>query len=285
MKNITIYRLFMVYTLLLFWGCASDKFNMDDYQSKIVVDGWIEQGHFPQVLLTLSAPYFSEIDSVSLRNYSLTRAKVTISDGEHEEILTLKPNDAYFPPYIYVGSRLRGQTGKTYQLEVIYGGVTAYATTTIPEPVKLDSTYFALEEGHDSLGFIYVKFIDDINKKNYYRTLTKINGEDAKYIPTYFANFNDAYFNGEPIEVGLFKGNKSSIDKTDDIYFAKGDTIMLKFCAIDKASFDFWDSFHKEIMNTGNPFAATNARVESNVTNGLGVWCGYGAAYYKIIAH
>ncbi len=270
--------------LVILGSCIEPDFVVDDYQSQIVVDGWIEQGKFPQVLLTLSAPYFSEIDSVSLRNYSLTRAKVTISDGEITEVLTLKPNDAYFPPYMYVGTSLKGAIGKSYTLTVEYAGITAVATTTIPEPVKIDSLWFARDEGKDSMGFIWIQFTDKPQQKNYYRTLTQIKNSDSKYIPNYFPNWNDDYFDGQKVKISLFRGNKASTDKTDQIYYLVGDTISLKFTAIDKASYDFWSSFQKEIVNTGNPFASTNARVKSNIINGLGIWCGYGSSYYQVIA-
>jgi hypothetical protein len=270
--------------MLPFAGCVETDFEFDNYQSEIVVDGWIEPAKYAQVFLTLSVPYFSEVDSVSLRNYALTKAKVTLISDTETEILTLKPNQNYFPPYYYTSTQIKGEVGKSYQLRVEYGGKTATATTSIPEPVQLDSTWFALEPGKDSLGFIYLKFTDNPTRNDYYRTLTQIKNTDAKYIANYLPNFNDQYFNGQLVEVALYKGNKTSTDKTDEIYYTLGDTIFLKFCTVDKQAYDFWYSFQKESLSAGNPFASTNARVASNITNGLGVWCGYGASYYQIIA-
>jgi hypothetical protein len=265
------------------FSCVEPNFEVENYQSEIVIDGWIEQGKSCQVLLTLSAPYFSEIDSISLRKYGLTRAKVTLSNGENSEILTLKPNTLYFPPYYYISTDMKGKAGETYTITVEYGGVTSFATTTIPEPVLLDSTWFALDNNKDSLGYVWIKFKDNANSKDYYRTFTQIIGEDLKYIPNHIPNFNDAYFNGQNIVFSLFKGNKS-IEKEDDFYYKIGDTILLKFSTVDRDSYNFWNSFQKEIANTGNPFASSNARVSSNVTNGLGIWCGYGSTYYQINA-
>lgn len=265
-------------------ACVESDFEFDNYQSEIVVDGWIEPNQYAQVFLTLSVPYFSEVDSVSLRNYALTKAKVTLISDTETEVLTLKPNQDYFPPYFYTSTAIKGEAGKSYQIKVEYLGKTATASTSIPEPVQLDSTWFALEPDKDSLGFIYLKFTDNPNSKDYYRTLTRIKTTDAKYIANYLPNFNDQFFNGQRVEVALYKGNKTTTDKTDEIYYTLGDTISLKFCTIDKAAYDFWYSFQKESMSAGNPFASTNARVASNITNGLGVWCGYGATYYQIIA-
>lgn len=264
-------------------SCVETNFEVSNYNSEIVIDGWIEQGRHCQVLLTLSAPYFSNIDSTSLRNYGLTRAKVTLNDGEKSEVLTLKPNSSYFPPYMYISTRIKGEVGKTYTILVEYSGEKAYATTTIPNPVVLDSTWFELEPNRDSSGYLWLKFTDNPNTKDYYRTLTKISGVNNKFIPNHIPNFNDEYFNGQPIVFSLYKGN-ASIEKMDDFYYKLGDTITLKFTTVDKASYDFWNSFQREAINTGNPFASSNAKVKSNVANGLGIWCGYGATYYRVIA-
>jgi hypothetical protein len=277
----------IIISLIAFFGiqaCDDGTIEIEDYQSEVVVDGWIEPNKNCEVLLTLSAPYFSTIDSSNLGDYALTRAKVTLIGEDDQEILTLKPNTNYFPPYIYKSTRMKGEAGKNYDIVVEYGGQKITATTTIPLPIELDSTWFALEQEKDSLGLIWVKFTDNGEVKNYYRTLTQVMGEDKKFIATYFPNFNDEFFNGKPVEASLLRGNNSNTNKKDSIYFTKGDTIMLKFCTIDKNSFDFWISFQKEIANAGNPFASTNARVKSNVNNGLGIWCGYGASYYQIIA-
>ncbi len=269
---------------IVFVSCVDTNIEVVDYDSEIVVDGWIEQGKSAYVILSLSAPYFSDIDSTNLLEYSLTRAKVTLSDGEDEEILTLKPNDAYFPPYMYYSTRMKGELNKTYTLTVDYRGEQTIAKTTIPNPIILDSVWFALDDNKDSLGFLWIKYTDNVNSKDYYRSLTKVKNKEQRYIPNYIPNFNDEYFNGQDVEIALYKGNKSSIDKSDEFRYLLGDTILLKFSTIDKQSFDFWSSFQKEIMNVGNPFASSNARVASNVTNGLGVWCGYGSKYYEIVA-
>jgi hypothetical protein len=206
---------------------------------------------------------------------------VTIDDGTKKEILTLKPNNNYFPPYVYRSTEMKGEVGKTYSLTVESKGIKATAVTTIPKPVSLDSVWFSTEK--DSLGVIWIKFTDNAESKDYYRTLSKIKNIDSTYIPNKIPNFNDEYFNGQDIQFALYKGNSVIADDID-YYYHTGDTISLKFTTIDKSSFDFWFSFQHELINAGNPFASTNSRVASNVTNGLGIWCGYGATYYNIIA-
>lgn len=270
--------------IVIITGCVPYDYNFEDYKNKVVIDGWIENGKFPIVLLSSSAGYFSEVDSNTIRNYVITSARVEVSDGENSEVLTLKPNDAYFPPYLYQGTEIKGEVGKTYSIKVNYNGQEITAETSIPKPVTLDSVYFKLDAPHDSLGFIWVKFTDNPDEKNYYRTLTRIQSKEEIYYATYIPNFNDNYFNGQAIEVALYQGNKSSLQLQDQIHFQLGDTVSLKFTSIDKASYNFWNTFNREVINAGNPFAAANSRVISNVNGGLGIWCGYGANYYRIIA-
>lgn len=77
------------------------------HESVVVVEGWIEQNSYPQVMLSLSIPYFGSIDSNSLLDYALTVARVTISTDNDSEILTLRPNADYFPPYVYLWHQIK----------------------------------------------------------------------------------------------------------------------------------------------------------------------------------
>jgi hypothetical protein len=87
------------------------------------------------VVLTMSSPYLTHYDSVSIRNTFLNYAKITISSSEgEEEILTLYRENRFFPPFVYKSVSVRGQTGVEYQLTVVVGGKTLSATTSIPRP-------------------------------------------------------------------------------------------------------------------------------------------------------
>ena len=68
---------------------------------EIVVEGWIEDGGFPVVMVTTSVPVSSEYEKWdSLEDHLVRWAKVTVSDGENEVVLTGKMDRNYFPPYI-----------------------------------------------------------------------------------------------------------------------------------------------------------------------------------------
>ncbi len=260
-----------------------DLYYTDNYESQVVVDGSIEYNAPAMVFLTMSSSYFGIIDSVNLLKQIITTAKVTVSDGETEEILTLVKDYDYFPPYFYKTTLLKGETDKVYTLKVIHNGNIITAQTTIPNPVSLDTFYFEPKPDNASLGNIVVEFTDNGNEENYYRFFTLDYSEVPRFIPTYFPLNDDKMFNGQRFRKKIFKGNKSMLNREDDLFFVSGKTINVKIATLDKASFNFWNDIQSEFFNSSNPFGSSNAVVRSNINGGIGVWCGYGSLNYSVV--
>lgn len=73
---------------------------------QIVVEGWIEDGKAPVVMVTTTVPVSTEKQELSSLEKNVVRwATVSVSDGEKEVFLTGRRNDDYFPPYIYIQPR------------------------------------------------------------------------------------------------------------------------------------------------------------------------------------
>ena len=276
-----------VFGLLVFgvFSCNKDlSFDISDPDELIVIDGWIEKGQYAKVFLTRNSPYFSSIDSSSIRSLVLTRAKVTVSDGEKSEVLILRKNENYFPPYIYEGNEIEGDTGKIYTVTAEYGGKSAWAHTTIPSAVALDTVYFEPNPESDSLGSLFLIFKDPRETKNYYRIFTKRKTKDPRYYSTMIMALDDVFFNGETFGFSISRGSKSILSSYGNKYFQLGDTVSVKFCTIDKVQYDFWSSFQDEAFNSGSPFASSLSVIKSNIEgDGLGIWGGYGVSYYNLI--
>jgi hypothetical protein len=283
-ERFNISHLLILFTLAIA-SCNDDLLiDLPRPDDKIIIDGWIDKGQYAKVLLTRNAPYFSSIDSASIRDLVLTRAKVTLSDGESSEVLILRRNDNYFPPYIFEGNEIIGDTGKIFTVTADYGGKSAWASTTIPTSVKPDTVYFKLEANSDSLGTIYIEFTDPPESKNFYRILTKRNSKDRRYISSMVMAIDDKFFSGEKFGFSLSRGPESYISSKGNRYFEIGDTVSIKFCTIDKTHYDFWNSFQDEVLNSSNPFASSLSTVKSNVEgDGLGVWGGYGVSFCTLI--
>lgn len=255
-----------------------------EIKKQLVVDGWIEQNEYANVILTYNTSYFSNLDSASFRSLVATRAKVTLIADHDSEVLTQTKDTNYFPPYLYKSTEIKGKVGHTYNLLIEDEIGTVTATTQILAPVSLDSVWFQTNNNSDSLGVIKGVFSDNISSKDYYRTFTKIKSKNKRFYPTLVSNFEDKYFNGQSFKFSLELGPESYLQPIKNIYFKKGDTITLKVTRIDSTAFSFWLSYFQEVFNSGNPFAASHNKMPTNINGGLGIWCGYGASNYRIIA-
>ncbi len=276
---------YLILLAIFFQGCEQEiDLDLPVTPSKLVVEGWIENGKTAEIILSHTAPYFSVIDSTTLPDFAESHAKVTLYSGTDEEILTLKPNQAYFPPLVYTSVSLLGQTGKTYSIEVVLNGDTITATTTIPKPVELDSVWLAPEPGMEDKYRLWVKLSDNPAEENYYRLLYQRKGKDSQYISTNISTFSDKLYNGETVEMGFLRGFSSMVALEEENYFEAGDTVSVRFCTIDVTQFNFWNVYQNEVLAASNPLATSNNQLNSNIVGGLGIWTGYGTTYYLATA-
>jgi hypothetical protein len=83
------------------------------------------------------------------------------------------------------------------------------------------------------------------------------------------------------IEKGVDRNNSFNLETY--AFFDRGDSIVVKYCNIDKATYDFWRTMEYSYTNIGNPFASPN-KVLSNIQGGgLGYFGGYAAQYKTIV--
>jgi hypothetical protein len=263
--------------------CACKKEEKpESYKPKFVVEGWIENGDYPYVLLTHNLPFFTTVDSAQLAEIIIRYAKVTVSDGTQEEVLTGMRDDRYFPYFVYRGTSLKGKTGGIYKLKIEYAGNVLEAETSIPKTVPLDSIWFS--HRLKDLYQLNVRFQDPPGEKNYYKLYTRF--EDVKtFTPTLMSNQDDKYFDGKKVVLQVNRGAESNLTNKYDPYYTYGDQVMIKFSALPQSGFEFWNSFQDEILNSSNPLLGSTAALKTNIRGpGLGIWCGYGSTVYKMTA-
>jgi len=275
MKNSSISLLI----ILILGSCQPNlDYEIRGYSQKIMVEGYISNGEFPKVYVSLNVPLWKQIDSISILENVIRTAKVTISDGEKTEVLTSGFWDyTHFPPHVYKGFDIKGIAGKTYFLTVEYSGHKMTAQTTIPYDINNLSFKSSALEGNDSLRILSMSFDIDHTKKNAYRVFTK-NKKDNSFVETpilYNAEFTlsgNNSFNINP------KPTKNDSSYTEGIYFLKGDTIEAKLCVIDSASTQFFKALTLFSSTTGVGniyFIGEKDALKSNITSpGFGIWCG-----------
>jgi hypothetical protein len=288
-NKISVSVLCLVSSALFFYSCERDiTVDLPEAEQKIVVEGYIEPGEKAVVMLTRSASFFAPVDSASLVSYLVLNALVTVSDGITTDTLTATIDTNYYVPLVYKSQTLVGQVGRTYSLTVVADGKTLTSVTTLPQPVPLDSVWFKIQEGRDSLGFAWAHLTDPDTLGNCYRWFAKRLHKDKRFLPPPGSVFEDKFINAKSFDFAYNRGSEPNSETEEDTegergYFKRGDTIAVKFCAIDRTHFEFWRIEIIQEQNNGNPFASP-APIPTNINGGLGIWGGYTSTYDTIIA-
>lgn len=267
----------MAITALSLTFCEKDiTLDLPDPPSKVVVEGWIESGAPPIVLLNRNFRYFGTITYDLYQNAMVHDAIVTVSDGTSEVVLpeicwsslteeqkelfgnfagNALPDSladsfdfcvyAAFPPLFI------GEHGKTYTLHITTAdGEQLSAVTTIPMPVPIDSFWIQKHNSPDyadSLRRIYAQFSDPDTMGNYYRYETQRNSEPM--YPGLRSAYDDLIINGKtfqfPIDRAIPRGTENDIDFNAFGYFYLGDTVTIKWITIDRQTYDFWHTLEQ----------------------------------------
>ncbi|MCF8450773.1 MAG: DUF4249 domain-containing protein [Taibaiella sp.] len=285
------YKLLIALLLLVMQtSCEKEvNINLQNSPAQIVVQGGIETNGVPYVLLTSSFSFFSKVDLGTLQNSFIHSAKVEVSDGI--KTITLKEysldTGSSFKFYVYtidtanIANLMLGQNGKHYTLIITHNGIKYTSVTKIPNPQGVDSMWFDKPEfprnsTPDSAKQMYVNYNDPDTPGDYVRYYTQRDNEN------FYSSgiFSDEIINGKTVnKIGLIGGysNDGTFKNRDSlIYFFPGEKVTLKWCAIDKGVYNFWNSLDFAKSAVGNPFS-TPINPMTNIKNGaLGIWAGYG---------
>ena len=272
--------IYILILLAMTFGCSFPDFS--GYEPRIVVEGWIEDGGYPVVIVTTTVPVTDEFrEWESLEEHVIRWAKVTVSDGENDVVLTGRMNSDYFPPYVYTSPHIQGEAGKTYYLTVEYSGRTVTAQTTIPEPKQLE--WLKVVESENGGCFIKAGLKDDPTKKDYYKFFTKTFRKDSIYNSSFMGLINDDVLSEEVAEIivrGTFSPEFGSSESS--VYYSSEDCVMVRLSTLDYDSFCYWEDFEDVLTLSRNPFFPVSKKVRSNVSSGYGYWAGYGSTYYRV---
>ncbi len=252
-------------------------------EKQLVVQGYIEQGKYPIVFLTKSSPYFEKIDSANIAELIASFAKVTVICDGVEDVLTLKYNANYFPVLYYEGTTIVGEIGKSYTLKIELSGKTYTSTTKIVEPVPIDNFSIIKLKNNDVQKFIDVHFTDPSLRPNFYRMYVKRIGKDSTFYPSYLSTFSDFGFDGKPFTYEVVPSFSPIIKTKNENYFIDGDSVILKFCAMEESQYNYWKKIEGQIALASNPFGISSSDPPSTITGGaLGIWAGLSSNYYSI---
>lgn len=285
MKRIYIYFTLVFILLVVFSACRKEiKVKLPEYEQKLVVEASIETDGYATVLLSYSVPFFENYDFTNPIQAFVKGAKVVVSDGVvYDTLVELDPGAGY----IYVGTKLKGQTGKTYYLSIYDNGKTYSADTYIGSPVALDSIYFKGEK--DSLGFMWAHLTEPAGPGNHYRWFAKRYPKDLFFAAPFASVFDDKFVDGKDFHFAFERGAQPNAiqenkDDPERGFYKRGDTVVVKFCTIGKKEFDFWNSYYLNKSSNGNPFSApTNIKSFINGDPALGGFFGYSSSFDTLV--
>lgn len=295
----------VIILLFLVASCTKEvKVDIPGYTEQLVVDGRIETGGFPVVLLSKSQNVYAPTDLEAYINSFISDAQVSVNNGTSTVILSLIPvsslplesqktvaemlklelNELELLPiqvYSSTDPSILGEVGKTYTLQIEYNGKSYSGSTSLLTPVALNNLYWKPDDSNSDYGYSWANLTDPAGQFNGYKWEAKrINHTSTgEYLDDLYKRagyFKDQYFDGLTFEFAV--GNPLKRKDTTHLeeyrhFYRIGDTVVIKLSRLDFATYDFFDKKSAQLGNGGNPFA-TPVNIPSNISGALGIWAG-----------
>ena len=240
--------------------------KLDTGPTQLSVDAQLTNQPGPQTIrLTKTAGYFDSSTSPAA-----TSATVTVTDDAGKTYRFIDSTNTGYYVWKPIGKDTLGHTGRTYQLNIAYGGETFQATSKINPVPPVDSLIFvkrALNPLSTTQGYRAEFYAVDIPKRvDYYRIKFLRNGE-LQNKPNNIVTSQD----------GVFGGNLSLTDgltfivpirrsiNPDSLYALK-DIVKVEVHSLNADAFLFWQQVRTQVTN-GGLFATPPANVPTNIIN------------------
>ncbi len=311
-----LYAIALVLGLAFALSCTKEvKIDIPGFKEQLVIDGSIETGMPPIVIISRSKDIYSPTNIEAFLSGFVADASVYVSDGTNEYQLDLLCSDD-LPPgtedlvagflgvtpeqlaqfnicaYTSLNPAVWGQVGKTYHLRVEHEGKEYTGTTQLLQPHALDSLWWEEENDNPGYGFSYATLSDPPGTYDAYkweaRRINMVDGKpvDGYYKPTFNNVFEDEFFDGKTFNFyyeNPWTSSNYDLPVNQRGRYAAGDTVVVKFSKIDQGTYDFLYSKVMQSLSSGNPFASP-MNVTTNLNGGcLGVWAGYSPVYDTIV--
>lgn len=234
----------MLVSAMLLLSCKKViQIDFENAAQQLVIEGNVTNNTSTQMVKITKSVAITDASNFP----ALSGATVTISSNDN--IYPLKEVSAGN----YAITSLKGQPGRTYQLNINYNGQTYTATSTMPSQVKLDSVGL---ETTSVVGKEYktvaVAYTDPAAETNYYRFLLTVN---SKVSDNYFI-YTDQLTNGRTVSRNL---------RDTDLNLEKGDVAVIEMQCIDQNIYQYWNGLSQN-QNRGGA-STTPANPVSNISN------------------
>ncbi len=221
--------------------------NINDAAPQLVIQGNVT-----------NVPGITTVTISKTINYSQDNVFPTVSGA----LVTIKDSTAGITAPLneitagtYQTSVLQGIPGHTYLLSVLLNGTTYSASSTMANPVTLDSITFQINSGFgQTLINPLPNFQDPAGINNYYQFIQTINSKITKKIFV----FDDRLSDGKYVSRQLFN---------DSAYIQPNDTVQLEMRCLDKNVYEYFKELSGSDPTNGQPTSPANPT--SNITGGV----------------
>ena len=309
----TIYILSII---SLLFSCTKEvEIEIPGYKEQLVIDGSIETGQPPIVLLTKSSDIYAPTDLNAFFNSFVSGAQISVSNGTTtidlieictdnlppgseslvSELLGIPVSELanfHICGYTSFDPSIFGEIGKTYALSVSFEDEVYTAETKIEQPNPLTNVFWKPDGNLTTHGFSWATLSDPPNQFDAYKWEVKrinldVDGNplDANFDEPYGPVFDDEFFDGLTFDFfydNPFGYEDGVLDEYAGLY-ELGDTIVIKFSKIDENVYEFLEKKYTQLATAGNPFA-TPTNIPNNISgDALGLWAGYSPTFDTLI--
>lgn len=299
----------LIVSAILLHACTKEvQIDIPGFESQVVVDGRIETGGYPIVLLSRSQDLYTPALLSAYVASFISDATVSVSDGSTTvaleyvavsslpiesqktvaEMLRAELSDVQAVPlfvYSTTNPSMLGVEGKTYTLTIVDQGKTLSGSTTLAPPVALDSLEWIAESSDTTYGVCRATLSDPAGQRNAYKwemkniTNTGSGPKDIVFYSSSSPYFSDQFFDGLTLD---FDTRYSKMDTTYPPglkrHFKRFDSVVIKMSRVDDAVYSYYERREAQRGSNGNPFA-TPVNVPSNISGALGIWAGISPWY------
>lgn len=277
MKHFKPFITILITLPLLFTNCTKEELP----DRKLVIEGWIESGGHPVVILT--TPFRPGSDD-SVEDLLARPANITLSDGDTTWQLTGMYDPGYFPPYVYTTFEMQGIAGKSYTLSVLHDGLRASAQTEILEPPVIDGINITPDLKNDKYREVEVVTTpgSECEGEEYVMAFLKVAAGGKRLLPAYMGTYR-IECGGESQSIAV-KRPKHKLDSLPYYTnFEKGETIEIHLCRLPREAYDFWIAFQNAISVGNSNIITGSYSLPTNIEgDGTGYFFGYGSTIQRL---
>lgn len=231
--------------LAAFFSCTKTITpNLDTTAPQLVIQGAISDTAGPYYISIVNSIGFYADNAYT----GVSGAVITITDSA----TNLQDMLSETTPGVYKTQKImQGLPGHTYLLNVSLNGVVYTASSTMPQPVLLDSTSFDVSDTQSVRP--QANYQDPKGIVNFYKYSVVINGVPDKRFQTFSDRLSDGRYIQDKVDA-------------DTLEFRRNDQVQLSMAAIDKKVYTYLSEAEKVAYSNADLAAPANAT--SNISGG-----------------